>query len=497
MGEGWGGKGKAKGWGGEKAKAKGWGGGNGTRWGADKAKGWDGTKAEASGGEEEAWDVDDSWRAEAAAPEKGKAAWDAASADWSKGAASGAAPWRDADDSHPSSSHGKTPPNGLRSMGAPKGYSRAQALTTKDDETEAMQTPSGGRLGLLARAMEAVGALAGLMTTAAFLPQVIEIERTGDVAGLSLHMYIVFVGGVGMWVLYGVCKKSPSLVAANCVTFVLASYILWMIVTRKETSPPPPPPRVAVCLAGTAHTLAHPRVVAAVASQLALDDVDLFAAVSIERELHSDNASAWLRSPQRVREALESMGVVEYVFYERANWTSSNCSLPSAHRLHLAPAAFGVHSCLPLIQRHEARLNRSYAFLVRARPDALWRAPLPSAATWPRGQVLAPLGAIDELAVVPRPLAASYFGAYELLQHGCWLLRSGLRSRLVTHSSHCVKEGVEPACLFQLKLMVDGVSVTHLTCDGLPLLPPPLALLCNASNASLPRRNMSSHYVCV
>ena len=76
--------------------------------------------------------------------------------------------------------------------------------------------------GLWPKIVELIGTLAGIMTTAAFLPQVFEIKRTGDVAGLSLHMYIVFVSGVAMWILYGITKKSPSLVAANMVTFILS-----------------------------------------------------------------------------------------------------------------------------------------------------------------------------------------------------------------------------------------------------------------------------------
>ena len=116
-----------------------------------------------------------------------------------------------------------------------KGYSRALGLSVGEEEdTEEILTSPGMILpaaevvnsapsgGLMPKLLETIGALAGLMTTAAFLPQVIEIKRTGDVSGLSLHMYIVFVSGVGMWILYGISKKSPSLVAANAVTFILS-----------------------------------------------------------------------------------------------------------------------------------------------------------------------------------------------------------------------------------------------------------------------------------
>ena len=44
--------------------------------------------------------------------------------------------------------------------------------------------------------VEATGALAGMATTAAFIPQVYQIYATGDTSGLSLSMYTIFVSGV-------------------------------------------------------------------------------------------------------------------------------------------------------------------------------------------------------------------------------------------------------------------------------------------------------------
>ena len=78
--------------------------------------------------------------------------------------------------------------------------------------------------------VEATGALAGMATTAAFIPQVYQIYQTGDTSGLSLSMYTIFVTGVFLWIVYGVCKKAGSLILANLVTFCLAGFILFKIV---------------------------------------------------------------------------------------------------------------------------------------------------------------------------------------------------------------------------------------------------------------------------
>ena len=80
--------------------------------------------------------------------------------------------------------------------------------------------------------VEMVGALAGICTTAAFIPQVYEISVSGDTSGLSPAMYTIFVSGVFLWIVYGVCKKAGSLVMANLVTFALAGFIWIAIMDR-------------------------------------------------------------------------------------------------------------------------------------------------------------------------------------------------------------------------------------------------------------------------
>lgn len=85
--------------------------------------------------------------------------------------------------------------------------------------------------------VEAAGALAGCCTTAAFIPQVVEVYVTGDTDGLSLPMYCIFVTGVVMWIVYGVCKKAGAMIGANVVTFVLAGYILYRILDNEIFHP--------------------------------------------------------------------------------------------------------------------------------------------------------------------------------------------------------------------------------------------------------------------
>ncbi|MGE0809724.1 MAG: SemiSWEET transporter [Immundisolibacter sp.] len=72
----------------------------------------------------------------------------------------------------------------------------------------------------------ALGLLAALLTTAAFLPQVLHTLATRDTRGISLRMYVIFTAGVALWLVYGLLTGDLPLIAANAVTLVLAGAIL-------------------------------------------------------------------------------------------------------------------------------------------------------------------------------------------------------------------------------------------------------------------------------
>lgn len=69
--------------------------------------------------------------------------------------------------------------------------------------------------------IDLIGLLAGAMTTAAFIPQVVKAWRTKHTGDLSLGMYLVFLGGVILWLVYGIYLYSVPIIAANGVTMLL------------------------------------------------------------------------------------------------------------------------------------------------------------------------------------------------------------------------------------------------------------------------------------
>jgi MtN3 and saliva related transmembrane protein len=72
------------------------------------------------------------------------------------------------------------------------------------------------------------GMLAGLLTTAAFVPQAWRIWKTRSTHDLSLLMYAVFTAGVALWLAYGFMTGALPVILTNAVTLLLAGVILVM-----------------------------------------------------------------------------------------------------------------------------------------------------------------------------------------------------------------------------------------------------------------------------
>lgn len=87
---------------------------------------------------------------------------------------------------------------------------------------------------MVPRDVELIGSLAALLTTVAFVPQVVRIVRTRDTRAISLWMYLLFCAGVSFWVAYGVLLESRPILYANVVTLALGLVVLW----RKLREPP-------------------------------------------------------------------------------------------------------------------------------------------------------------------------------------------------------------------------------------------------------------------
>jgi len=71
-----------------------------------------------------------------------------------------------------------------------------------------------------------VGYAAGLLATAAFVPQVAKTFRERNTRDISLAMYVLFCAGVGLWLVYGLLIASWPVIISNLVTLALAGVVL-------------------------------------------------------------------------------------------------------------------------------------------------------------------------------------------------------------------------------------------------------------------------------
>jgi MtN3 and saliva related transmembrane protein len=86
-----------------------------------------------------------------------------------------------------------------------------------------------------------IGFLAGGLTTASFLPQVVKTARSRSARDISEAMLIVFLIGLVLWTFYGVQLGSAPIIAANVITIGLVAAILAMKVRFRGKECPCPP----------------------------------------------------------------------------------------------------------------------------------------------------------------------------------------------------------------------------------------------------------------
>jgi MtN3 and saliva related transmembrane protein len=70
-----------------------------------------------------------------------------------------------------------------------------------------------------------IGIFAGLLTTTAFIPQVLKTWRTRSADDFSWLWLALFSCGIGTWLGYGILIDDVAIMAANAVTLVLVLLI--------------------------------------------------------------------------------------------------------------------------------------------------------------------------------------------------------------------------------------------------------------------------------
>jgi MtN3 and saliva related transmembrane protein len=79
-----------------------------------------------------------------------------------------------------------------------------------------------------------LGLAAGFLTTISFLPQVLKTWKSRSAKDLSLGMFSMFCLGVLLWLIYGIIVNDVPVIAANLVTLLLASTLLFFKLRFRE-----------------------------------------------------------------------------------------------------------------------------------------------------------------------------------------------------------------------------------------------------------------------
>ena len=79
-----------------------------------------------------------------------------------------------------------------------------------------------------------IGFIAGILTTVAVLPQLIKSWKTKKVMDISPFMFVLLLGGIGLWVVYGIIKNDYPIILTNGISFLLNSSMLLLMLLYKS-----------------------------------------------------------------------------------------------------------------------------------------------------------------------------------------------------------------------------------------------------------------------
>ncbi len=74
---------------------------------------------------------------------------------------------------------------------------------------------------------EIVGFVAAILTTIAYLPQVIKTWKSKSAADLSLGLFSILTTGVFLWLVYGIMIGNGPIIASNVITLLLTGSMLY------------------------------------------------------------------------------------------------------------------------------------------------------------------------------------------------------------------------------------------------------------------------------
>jgi MtN3 and saliva related transmembrane protein len=84
---------------------------------------------------------------------------------------------------------------------------------------------------------DAIGFLAGALTTVAFVPQALKMYASKSGKDVSARMLLIFSAGVILWLIYGIMIDSVPVILANIVTLIFSGTIIALKIRYSRSNP--------------------------------------------------------------------------------------------------------------------------------------------------------------------------------------------------------------------------------------------------------------------
>ncbi len=81
--------------------------------------------------------------------------------------------------------------------------------------------------------MDILGYVAGIMVVVSLLPQTIKSWKTKSTKDLSLARYVIYSGGLVLWIVYAILISNGPVVVMNSIGLLLALLILFLKIKYK------------------------------------------------------------------------------------------------------------------------------------------------------------------------------------------------------------------------------------------------------------------------
>lgn len=85
--------------------------------------------------------------------------------------------------------------------------------------------------------VDAIGYVAGVLTTIAFLPQALKMYNSKSGKDVSARMLLLFSVGLILWLIYGIMIGSLPVILANIVTLILSGAIITLKIRYGRRNP--------------------------------------------------------------------------------------------------------------------------------------------------------------------------------------------------------------------------------------------------------------------